>query len=1105
MSVAGDGVLFKGLSFFVGQRVPTRSTYIDLIRRNGGELRPLEKSADIQIADHVRRSQNAPGTVSYEWIDKSIKAAELLSLEDFPAGPLEATPRPVGAGNLRPAKTSRNAYTSEDDAFLIAEVAAAERQGLLLKGNEIYKQIEAKNSRHPWQSWRDRWIKYLSQRNPLPIAGAGPRAQDRTDSTATPLPAETRAITVKKTTINAVPNLPTTTSQQPGSDPDFSIVIPQYTTPVQLSRTSTVTTKAGDRPEFTDEEDKLLMDTAGDIENITVRKYDRAWVEWGKIHTRHTTEEWKQHYETKIRPIYRQSAPDSANEEEDEAIQVSAMLHGEEEDTPTRPTEITPIHSPFVELMKKKIASPMNGKRKRDSPDSSPLGRSSDNSSAKKQRVEQSPGQKKTVSHRAATFSPIHKAVDSRIHLAIMTSEAEDEEDEGGPEPKMQDDPSEDDQPPTQVFPNDSLPWEGLSPEKSLPFKIYGSQDEFSEEGVENATLDADDISPGPRKPAPGALQVFADDPQDFLLSRGTQEESQEFYDAPSQTIDSSMDIVPKVAPIPTPDLFKRKPNPKFDISEIEEEEDSRSSLERDGEEIAAQLARENAYNIEEGNLADEDEDEDELDDDEDDDDGATKLRQQHQHFEEEDEDTPQQARAVLADEPIPDSDAILPPDESAAEEDVAFSPSPRKARTKPQGLHDDQDMSDLEDYTEMPLLLNSDIGNVDMDMADTDNIVPSLERYADTQAVLQADTQALDTDLALPETGSQITSEIGSQSRSQAGSQAGSQTLSQWAHEQQSQKLNSDIAPSSPAPRVVATSISKRISTQATASPQPQKPDTMLVSVNDEESDDGFEQVPPQATLPTPKPSQSPPQRINLDDESYRPTPEDKDDNDDVLPDLDDAIKIVLARAKTAPAWQPVVSDDDAPIPPIDDQDEYAPIPPIDDPEDHAPPQIQRTVQFRQPLQARPHASPGSRQPQAQPRQIPPQPRQTPRQIISIPSSTSTSTSTSANSPETLEEAFIASQIAQGHKERLVVYALQRTSCDTTLAAQVIKSIEKDNKMPEGVRGIWTDEDDRVLYEVVAGRKLSNLVARKRDRIVMVQGLRGYGERIEFLREMGE
>lgn len=58
---------------------------------------------------------------------------------------------------------------------------------------------------------------------------------------------------------------------------------------------------------------------------------------------------------------------------------------------------------------------------------------------------------------------------------------------------------------------------------------------------------------------------------------------------------------------------------------------------------------------------------------------------------------------------------------------------------------------------------------------------------------------------------------------------------------------------------------------------------------------------------------------------------------------------------------------------------------------------------------------------------------------------------------------------------------------------------------MPEGVRGIWTDEDDRILYEVVAGRKLSNLVAKKKDRIVMVHGLRGYGERIEFLREMGE
>jgi len=111
----------------------------------------------------------------------------------------------------------------------------------------------------------------------------------------------------------------------------------------------------------------------------------------------------------------------------------------------------------------------------------------------------------------------------------------------------------------------------------------------------------------------------------------------------------------------------------------------------------------------------------------------------------------------------------------------------------------------------------------------------------------------------------------------------------------------------------------------------------------------------------------------------------------------------------------------------------------------------------------------------------------------------------TATGPPDTLEDAFIASQIAKGHKERLAVYALQRTSCDLTLAAQVIAAVEKDEKLPEGVRGIWTHEDDRILYEVVAGRKLSNLVAKKRDRIVMVHGLRGYGERIEFLRESGE
>ena len=73
----GDQV-FAGLKFWLAQRVPSRSHFIDQIRvsssslsslarlmtreqKYGGSVEPLEKNASIKIADHARKEQ-IPGT-----------------------------------------------------------------------------------------------------------------------------------------------------------------------------------------------------------------------------------------------------------------------------------------------------------------------------------------------------------------------------------------------------------------------------------------------------------------------------------------------------------------------------------------------------------------------------------------------------------------------------------------------------------------------------------------------------------------------------------------------------------------------------------------------------------------------------------------------------------------------------------------------------------------------------------------------------------------------------------------------------------------------------------------------------------------------------------
>lgn len=134
------GRLFAGKKFWVAQRVFHRQKYLDLIRTNGGEVCFLEKKADYLIADHARLDC-PPGTISYTFIDVSIEKGELQDPEEHLAGPAEGTARPPGSLN-RPAKTTRAAYTPEEDKLLLKWVRDCEKRGDLASGNVIYKNLE---------------------------------------------------------------------------------------------------------------------------------------------------------------------------------------------------------------------------------------------------------------------------------------------------------------------------------------------------------------------------------------------------------------------------------------------------------------------------------------------------------------------------------------------------------------------------------------------------------------------------------------------------------------------------------------------------------------------------------------------------------------------------------------------------------------------------------------------------------------------------------------------------------------------------------------------------------------------------------------------------
>jgi hypothetical protein len=104
----------------------------------------LEKQADIVIADRARKDCPV-GSISWHWIEQSVKKGALEDIERYRAGPTTHTTREVGSA--QPAKKGRTPFTAEDDRILRNWCVKAERQGMAMRGNELYMQLEAKVGR----------------------------------------------------------------------------------------------------------------------------------------------------------------------------------------------------------------------------------------------------------------------------------------------------------------------------------------------------------------------------------------------------------------------------------------------------------------------------------------------------------------------------------------------------------------------------------------------------------------------------------------------------------------------------------------------------------------------------------------------------------------------------------------------------------------------------------------------------------------------------------------------------------------------------------------------------------------------------------------------
>ncbi|EHA48591.1 hypothetical protein MGG_00809 [Pyricularia oryzae 70-15] len=283
-----DDLLFSGIKFWLALRVPSRLKFKEKIQSNGGEVVPMERQADILIADDAAPKKAPSNWDSYSWkfIDAAIEKGELPDKADY------LIPRPTSAATATRAsipangssKGTRTPFTAEDDRILTEcarrQLCAPQGPGMKgsLKGITFWADFAAKNPRHTAQSWRDRWLKKLAH---LP----------GNDEPLDAEPEETTAHASREQTACALTeSSPRSKSPRPKSNPQV---------PLAKARTA----KEGGRQRFTPAEDEALIEAVDEArrlgENIGGKLF---YEEFAKANPTHTAESWRSRYHRTLAP-----------------------------------------------------------------------------------------------------------------------------------------------------------------------------------------------------------------------------------------------------------------------------------------------------------------------------------------------------------------------------------------------------------------------------------------------------------------------------------------------------------------------------------------------------------------------------------------------------------------------------------------------------------------------------------------------------------------------------------------------------------------------------------------------------------------------------------
>ncbi|PVH78402.1 hypothetical protein DL98DRAFT_573149 [Cadophora sp. DSE1049] len=314
-AAGGRGDLFQGKKFWLSHRIPMRNYWKEQLESNGGSVVQLEINADMILVDHARKDC-PPGSISWTWVEQSLRNGILEDIKDHRAGPAQAQVRE--AGSTQPTKKTRTKFSPEDDRILMEWVARAERKGSSILGNTIYQLLAQKYPHHTWQSWLDRWKRYVSvmKRPTLPEDDEEDEEEDdvepvpvapKPEQPRNPPPVSRPVPRPARTSVSPPPKFrPKSYSKLPNQ---ASVASPVPSVRSENSSTSLKANpfllKSTGGNIFINEETQLLFDAYDAIMDLSDDQVIDAWIAWSAANPTHTPQEWCNHFKEYVAPTQR--------------------------------------------------------------------------------------------------------------------------------------------------------------------------------------------------------------------------------------------------------------------------------------------------------------------------------------------------------------------------------------------------------------------------------------------------------------------------------------------------------------------------------------------------------------------------------------------------------------------------------------------------------------------------------------------------------------------------------------------------------------------------------------------------------------------------------